>query len=162
MPNYRRAFVTGGTFFFTLVTHCRRPFLTTLDARKILKSAIATELRTHPFELVATVLLPDHLHAIWALPSGDSRYSSRWWRIKRRFTMDFLSSGGAETNRSNRKMTKGERGVWQSRFWEHTIKDDDDFKRCLDYIHWNPVKHGYVVRPCDYPWSTFQKVCPTG
>jgi len=128
----------------------------------MLRKAIKDELAESPFEQVAFVLLPDHFHTIWTLPPEDDRYSKRMMRIKDAFTKAYLAGGGTEAYCSPSKIRKGERGVWQSRFWEHTVRDDDDFKRCLDYIHWNPVKHGYASRPCDYPWSTFRKFVRLG
>jgi len=112
--------------------------------------------------LAAIVLLPDHLHCLWTLPPGFQDYSTVWKGIKEQFTRNHLASGGTESKVSPGKKRKRERGIWQSRFWEHTVRDEDDFKRCLDYIHWNPVKHGYVSRPCDYPYSTFAKYVRLG
>jgi putative transposase len=154
MPNYRRRYVPGGTYFFTAVTDGRRPILTSDLARPLIHSAIQAELAKTPFGLTALVLLPDHLHTIWTLPDGDSAYPLRWKRIKEQFTRDYLAAGGSESGRSGRGHGRG-RNVWQPRYWEHVVRDDDDFKRCLDYIHWNPVKHGLVRRVQDYPWSSF-------
>jgi putative transposase len=162
MPNYRRLYVPGGTYFFTVVTRSRRQFLTMQLARKLLGTAIRNEQKVSPFEAVAIVLLPDHFHCIWTLPSEDDDYPTRMKHIKRNFTFEYLKNGGVESEVSVAKRNKHERGVWQSRFWEHTVRDEDDFKRCLDYIHWNPVKHGYVTRPCDYPYSTFHKFVRIG
>jgi len=141
MPNYRRWYVPGGTFFFTLVTHLRRPIFEMASARRLLKAAVAEIRKDRPFETVAYVLLPDHLHVIWQLPRGDDDYSTRWKRIKEEFTLKFLDSHD-EGRRSDTMLLRGERGVWQRRFWEHTVGDEDDLKRCADYIHWNPKKHG--------------------
>jgi len=162
MPNYRRYYVPGGTYFFTVVTRSRRQFLTTELARGLLSTGIREERKVAPFEAVAIVLLPDHFHYIWTLPPEDVDYSSRIKRIKSSFTKNYLRSGGIEAEVSGGKRKKHERGVWQSRFWEHTVRDEDDFRRCLDYIHWNPVKHGYASRPCDYPYSTFHKFVRLG
>jgi putative transposase len=112
--------------------------------------------------MTAVVLLPDHLHCIWMLPPDFTDYSTTWQRIKDDFTRKYLSAGGSEAPVSPGKTRKRERGVWQSRFWEHTIENEDDYKGCLDYIHWNPVKHGYASRPCEYPWSTFAKFVDMG
>jgi putative transposase len=162
MPNYHRSRVAGGTYFFTVVTRSRRHFLTREPARGLLSREIHTELADNPFDAVAFVLLPDHFHCIWTLPHGDSNYSTRIKQIKTRFTRAYLKHDRHEAPVSDARRAKKERGIWQSRFWEHTIRDDDDFKRCLDYIHWNPVKHGYVSRPCDYPYSTFAKFVRLG
>lgn len=156
MPNYRRWFVPGGVYFFTVVTDDRRPLLTTDLARPLLRTAIQAERDTNPFDLTAIVVLPDHLHSIWTLPEGDAAYPLRWKRIKEQFTRDYLASGGSESGRPSRGPRRG-RNVWQPRYWEHVVRDEDDFKRCLDYIHWNPVKHGLVTRVADYPWSSFFK-----
>jgi putative transposase len=162
MPNYRRLYVPGGTFFFTLVTQDRRPILTSEMARSLLRKSILDEQAKRPFGLVAMVLLPDHLHAVWTLPPGDDDYSRRWQQIKGTFTESYLMAGGAEGTRSTSREKHDERGVWQRRFWEHTVTGDDDMKRCIDYIHWNPVKHGYVTRPIDYQWSTFRQFVRMG
>lgn len=157
MPNYRRWFVPGGTYFFTAVTFQRQPILTSNLAQPILYKAFRDENTRRPFELTAFALLPDHTHTIWTLPEGDTSYPTRWRRIKEQFTRDFLAAGGTEGDVSDSQRTRNERGVWQPRYWEHVVRDDDDFKRCLDYIHWNPVKHGLVPRVRDYPWSSFFK-----
>jgi putative transposase len=112
--------------------------------------------------LFAIVVLPDHLHTVWTLPAGDSDYSLRWAQIKEGFTRRFLKSGGAEATRSVSREAHRERGVWQRRFWEHTCRDEDDLKRCVDYLHWNPVKHGLVSRVQDYAWSSFQRFVRLG
>jgi putative transposase len=160
MPNYRRNFVAGGTYFFTVATHRRRPIFTSELARACLRDAILLERSKRPFEQFAMVLLQEHLHAIWILPPGDADYSLRWERIKSEFTRNYLANGGTEGVPSLSRLRHRERAVWQRRFWEHTCKDDDDLRRFLDYLHWNPVKHGLVKRVRDYPWSTFAKfVC---
>lgn len=157
MPNYRRAYVPGGTFFFTLVTYNRRPILDTDLARKILREAIEKCRNDHPFEMNACVLLPDHLHAIWTLPQGDTNYSNRWRKIKADFTRNYLESGGQESSMTDSENSEGRRGVWQPRFWEHTIQDEDDFERHFDYVHFNPVKHNLVQYPYQWKWSTFHQ-----
>ena len=157
MSEYRRWGVEGGTYFFTLVTHLRRPILTTELGRRCLRSAIDAIRRRRPFEIPAIVLLPDHLHAIWTLPSGDSDYSTRWRLIKSRFTQSFLASGGAEASVSPSRRKRQERGIWQRRAWEHSIRDEHDFDRHFDYIHWNPMKHGLVQTPREWMWSTFHR-----
>ena len=157
MPNYQRPRIGGGTYFLTVVTHRRRPFLTDPVARAQLRSALAAVRTRFPFDLAAIVLLPDHLHTLWTLPPGDTEYSVRVQRLKRVFTEAHLVAGGAEGDRSPSRLRRQERGVWQRRFWEHSVRDADDFKRCLDYLHYNPVKHGLVGRVADYPWSSFSK-----
>jgi putative transposase len=162
MPNYRRNFVRGGTYFFTVVAHMRRPILSTPDALRSLRTARRTVARERPFDLIAVVLLPDHLHTVWSLPPGDLDYSTRWGQIKEAFTRSFRSSGGTEGPRSLSRVRKRERAVWQRRFWEHTVRDEDDLERCVDYVHWNPVKHGLVERVQDYPWSSFHRYVRAG
>ena len=157
MPDYRRYFVPGATYFFTVVTHERKPFLTTPLARRCLRESMAAVRARRPFELTAIVLLPDHLHALRTLPAGDAAYSVRWKRIKEEFTQRYLQAGGAEGQRSASRQRRKERGIWQRRFWEHTIHDEDDFERHVDYIHYNPVKHGLVSCPRDWPYSSFHR-----
>ena len=162
MPNYRRWYVPGGTYFFTLVTFQRQPFLTEEVSRALLRQAIEKEVAKRPFEIVAWVLLPDHLHAVWTLPPTDADYSLRWQKIKEEFTKSHLAAGGREGVRNRSRRTKRERAVWQRRFWEHTVEDEDDLERCVDYVHWNPVKHGLVTRVRDWPWSTFHRFVTAG
>ena len=162
MPNYRRWYVPGGTYFFTVVTHRRQPILTSDFARPILNQSFRHEMTRAPFALTAIVLLPDHLHALWTLPDGDADYSVRWKRIKEAFTRDYLAGGGPEAEVTPSRERRQERGVWQPRFWEHVVRDEDDFKRCLDYLHWNPVKHGLVQRVADHPWSSFHRYVALG
>jgi putative transposase len=155
MPTYRRWYVEGGTYFFTVVSHLRRPILTTEWGRRCLRSAIDAVRRRRPFDMPAIVLLPDHLHTIWTLPPGDSDYSTRWRLIKARFTSSYLACGGSEIHVSRSRRKRRERGIWQRRAWEHTLRDEHDFDRHFDYIHWNPLKHGLVQAPRDWEWSTF-------
>jgi putative transposase len=162
MPDYRRNFIPGGTYFFTVVTHERRPILTTDLGRSILRNVIIGERLKRPFELMASVLLPDHLHAVWTLPAGDSNFSIRWARIKSKFTREYLRSGGREGSSTSSRERHSECAIWQRRFWEHTCRDEDDLKRCVDYLHWNPVKHGLVDSVADYPWSSFHRFVREG
>jgi putative transposase len=162
MRTYLRYRVAGGTYFFTLVTHQRRPFLTSLLARTSLRDAIRNIRSERPFQMVAIVLLPDHLHCIWELPPGDSDYSTRWRRIKSLFTSAWIAGGGPEGTGSTSRTKKRERAVWQRRFYEHMIRDEEDLTRCADYIHWNPVKHGLVPRVRDYQWSSFHRFVDAG
>ena len=162
MPNYRRWYVPGGTYFFTVVTFARRRFLTSASARRLLRKAIEGVRGEMPFQIVAWVLLPDHLHTVWTLPSGDCGYSRRWRAIKGAFTKTYLAAGGQEGARSASRRGRGEAAVWQRRFWEHTVRDEDDLALCVDYIHWNPVKHGLARRAGDWPWSTFHRYVKAG
>jgi putative transposase len=162
MSVYRRLFIRGGTYFFTVVTYGRRPILADPLGRSCLRAAIRRVRAKRPFEVIAFVLMPDHLHALWTLPLGDSDYAVRWSQIKESFTRLFLASGGMEGSRNATRVRRRERSVWQRRYWEHTCRDEDDLKRCIDYIHWNPVKHGLVERVQDYPWSTFHRFARLG
>lgn len=162
MSDYRRYFVPGGTYFFTCVTYRRKPFLTTDLGRRCLREAFDQVRRSHPFEMVAIVLLPDHWHTVWTLPTGDARYPLRWMRIKEEFTERWLAEGGREINQSASRVKHRLRGIWHKRYWEHTVRDEDDLKRCVDYIHWNPRKHKLVQRVCDWPWSSFHRMVQLG
>ena len=157
MPNYRRFTVPGALYFFTVVTHERRPFLVDPIARRCLREAFRVVRARYAFEIPAIVVLPDHLHAIWSMPQADSAYSLRWRRIKEEFTERYLAQGGHDGARSASRQKREERGVWQRRFWEHTILDDTDFERHVDYIHYNPVKHGLVACPRDWAFSSFAR-----
>ena len=162
MPDYRRWYVPGGTFFFTLVTHHRRPILCADIARRCLREAIEVVRADSPVEWVAIVLLPDHLHSVWTLPPRDAAYSIRWKRIKEMFTRLYLAGGGKEVAPNLSRLRHGERGVWQRRFWEHAVRDEEDLKRCGDYIHWNPKKHAHVTNVRDWPWSSFHRYVGLG
>jgi len=157
MPNYRRTFLAGGAFFFTLVTQRRRRVFTDGIACRLLGEAIRTVQAEQPFETVAIVLLPDHLHCIWTLPQDDADYPSRWASIKRRFAESWTAAGGHEATISQARHNRHERGVWQKRFWEHRIRNQTDLARHVDYIHFNPVKHGLVRCPHAWPHSSFHR-----
>ncbi len=162
MPNYRRAFTPGATFFFTVVTNNRRPILTEPLVTESLRAAIR-DIRTRmPFEIIAWVLLPDHLHAVWRMPQGDSDFSLRWALIKQHVTRACTATSFAQhgVNDSRRKRREG--ALWQRRFWEHRIRDDTDLARHVGYIHYNPVKHGHVRQVRDWPFSTFHRYCRAG
>lgn len=152
----------GSVFFFTLVTHERRPILTSDLGRLALRTAVQTVREEHPLYITAIVLLPDHLHAVLELPHGDSDYSKRWRLIKSKFTRIWREHGGLEGDITQSRQRKGERGLWQRRFYEHTCRDDDDLKRCVDYCHVNPLKHGLVEKVADWPWSSFHRYLKLG
>jgi len=156
MVNYRRNRVAGGTYFFT-VTLCdrRATFLTAhIDA---LRQVFRDTRQAKPFQIEAIVVLPDHLHTVWRLPADDSDYAGRWRMIKSRFTRMLAQRGVAITRNA-----KGEYDLWQRRYWEHTIRDDLDLQRHVDYIHYNPVKHGLVKRVADWPYSSFHRYVRQG
>jgi putative transposase len=162
MPEYRRARVPGGTYFFTVNTFRRGRFLVQEPFRNALRDGIATARAVLPFHIVAWVLLPEHLHCIWQLPEGDADFSRRWAIIKRTVSgqCGHLVMHDAALSRS--KMQRKESAVWQRRFWEHQIRDDLDLRRHVDYIHFNPVKHGHVARVGDWPYSTFHRYVERG
>lgn len=146
---YRRAKVAGGTYFFT-VNLADRSADTLLCHVDDLRLAINVVKARHPFVLRAMVVLPEHLHAIWRLPASDADYPLRWALIKAGFSRRMERT---EIIRGARQ-AKRERGIWQRRYWEHLIRDEDDLSRHVDYIHYNPVKHGWVLRAADWPHST--------
>jgi putative transposase len=160
MPNYRRPWVTGGTYFFTVITHKRRQVLTTEAVRVALRRAVNQARTTLPFKIDAWVLLPDHLHCVWTLPSQDDNFAAHWAIIKRRVGRECGALVGALPGISRSR--RNEQAFWQRRFWEHQIRDDDDLTRHVDYIHWNPVKHGLVKSVRDWPYSTFHRYVAQG
>jgi putative transposase len=162
MPNYRRAHVPGGSFFFTLVCERRVPLFADARARRLLGSVLRRAQWRWPFTINALVLLPEHLHTIWSLPSGDAAYPARWGWIKKEFTKAWLTPGGVEQEVSRGGKRERRRGIWQRRFWEHTLESEDDFERHFDYIHSNPVKHKHVRCPRDWPWSSFHRWVQAG
>jgi putative transposase len=162
MPNYRRANTSGATYFFTVVTNGRKPYLTNDDVRKALREGIELTREQHPFIIDAWVLLPDHLHCIWTLPEGDSNFSIRWAKIKQSVSNSCASLYVDPSTLNSSQKNRGESGFWQRRFWEHLIRDELDYERHVDYIHWNPVKHGHVDRCVDWPHSTFHRYVARG
>jgi putative transposase len=162
MPEYRRSILDGGTFFFTVVTYNRRPILTTPVAREILHSAWTNVQERFPFKTDAICLLPEHLHCIWTLPAGDTKFSIRWKEIKRLFTRDYLYRVGPGEFRNQSHQKQGEAAIWQRRFWEHTIQNQDDLARHIEYIFFNPVKHGLVECVSEWQWSSFHQFVKLG
>jgi putative transposase len=156
MVRYRRNLVAGDTYFFTVALSDRTSNVLT-DHIEGLRRAFRTTRDAHPSIVDAIVVLPDHLHIVMTLPEGDANFSNRLSLIKRRFTDAMVRSGTAISRRSN-----GEPAVWQRRFWEHTIRDEKDFERHVDYIHFNPVKHGLVARTRDWPHSSFHRYVRQG
>jgi putative transposase len=153
---YRRVRVEGGTYFFTVVTHQRKPIFRNQEEIAFLAEAIDKIRARHPFEVDAQVILPDHLHTLWTLPEGDANFSKRWQLIKEAFTRSYVKRQLTPEQAEGRR-DRGSQPVWQNRFWEHLVRDERDFSTHLDYIHLNPVQHGFVKSPCDWPHSTFQK-----
>jgi REP-associated tyrosine transposase len=149
MVRYRRNFVAGGTYFFT-VTLADRTSSALVHRLSALWTAFRIARHERPFMIEAIVILPDHLHAIWTLPSGDSDFSGRWKRIKAHFTHRLVAAGVSVKRHRN-----GEYALWQRRFWEHTIRNEIDFERHVDYVHFNPVKHRLVSRVREWPYSSF-------
>lgn len=147
MSNYRRANTPGGTYFFTLVTHQRKKIFSSEDNITILRDAFRHIKTNKPFDIEAIVILPDHIHCLWKLPAGDADFSGRWRGIKKFVTKRI----------TKRRNQRNEGDVWQRRFWEHQIRSDEDWQRHMDYIHYNPVKHGYVDAPVNWQWSSFNK-----
>ena len=162
MSDYRRRYVPGGTYFFTLVTYRRRRLFTSSLARQLLRDAIRHCRQHRPFEIDAIVLIPDHMHIMMTLPPGDRDYPMRWNHIKRRFTMQWRRAGGKAADITAAQARDRHQGVWQPRYWEHTIRDEDDFANHFDYTHFNPVKHGYVDCPQEWPWSSFHRYAKLG
>ena len=162
MSNYRRAQTPGGSYFFTVVTYRRQPLLVDPESRRILRTIIQQVRKEYPFTIDAWVLLPEHMHCMWTLPTGDADYSKRWGLIKAGFSKatQALLKRPEWINRSKAKHR--ESTIWQRRFWEHQIRDQEDFNRHMDYIHWNHVKHGHVSRVADCPFSTFHRYAAQG
>ena len=162
MPNYKRAKFEGGYYFFTVVTYKRIKFFDKELARNCLREAIEKTRSRRPFETLAFCLMFDHLHCIWKLPEGDADFSKRWSSIKGLFSKTYSSLSGRRRQISPSRERKGEVCIWQRRFWEHQIRDEKDLQHHVDYIHYNPVKHGLVQRVEDWPWSTYHKYVKEG
>ena len=177
MSRYRRNYVQGGSYFFTVITYKRQKMLHG-EGVDILRQGFRDAIAQQPFGIDAVVVLPDHLHCIWQLPPGDDDYSTRWKKIKTFFTKEYKRRvGGAQRNppfwdgvqrnppswvgvpaQPDMSVTKkGEAGIWQPRFWEHTIRDEDDYMNHFNYIHYNPVKHGWAAAPKDWQYSSFHR-----
>ena len=153
MVLYRRQRLPGGTYFFTL-TLADRSSLLLIEHIASLRSAYASVCERHPFrtDAIVIVILPDHLHCLWTLPEGDTDYSMRWRLIKTRFTAALAAAGITAARRR-----QNERAIWQPRFWEHLIRDEEDLRHHIDYIHVNLIKHGLVAHIADWPHSSFHR-----
>jgi putative transposase len=156
MVMYRRARAPGATYFFTVALRNRQADWLTAHV-DLLRSTLRSVQDARPFLIDAMVVMPDHLHALWTLPEGDADFSSRWRAIKSGFVLGLRGRGAAMDRNA-----KGEAAVWQRRFWEHQIRDEQDFERHVDYVHFNPVKHGWVNGVAEWRWSTFHRYVRDG
>ena len=154
MSRYIRAQTPGATYFFTVTLEDRRASWL-VDHIDLLRESVALVKRRHPFDIDAMVVLPDHIHALWTLPLADANFAMRWMLVKQLFTKK-LRAKRAEAG-SGRSRGKGEVDIWQRRYWEHLIKDDDDYANHVEYVHFNPVKHGWVRQVKDWPHSSFHQ-----
>lgn len=153
IPNYRRAYAPGTSCFFTVNLLQRRNNDLLLRHIDLLRDAVRRVHRLQPFVIDARVVLPEHMHCVWTLPPGDTAYSMRWRLIKTLFCRALPE----DEYRSRLRLLRGERGFWQRRYWEHLIRDDEDFRRHADYVHINPLKHGLVERVQDWPYRSFHR-----
>ena len=158
MSDYRRLWCPGGTYFFTVVLLGRRGNRLLVDHVDVLREAVAHVRATHPFKIHGWVVLPDHLHCVIELPPDDADFPMRWRLIKARFSRNLP----AAEHRSVSRLARGERGIWQRRFWEHLIRDEADFRAHMDYLHYNPVKHGHAKSVREWPHSTFHRYVEAG
>jgi len=157
VTNYRRNFIPGGSYFFTVNLADRRSRLLTENIG-LLRSAFRYARERHAFTIDAIVVLPGHLHTIWSLPEGDCDFALRWRLIKSAFSRELPPGEHVSESRA----AKGERGIWQRRYWEHTLRDERDLERHIDYIHFNPVKHGHVTEVGDWPYTSFHRMVRLG
>ncbi|MDO8473018.1 MAG: transposase [Dehalococcoidia bacterium] len=160
MSDYTRAYVAGGTYFFTVVTQLRRPVFLHDPIVDLLETCFRYVAAKRPFKVDAMVVLPDHLHCIWTLPAGDSDFSTRWRLAKRDFSYHYPDNH--EPPASESRLRRREKGLWQRRFWEHAIRNEEDLARHRDYIHYNPVKHRLVESPSQWKHSTFNRFVEKG
>ena len=157
MSHFRRAAIEGGLFLFTIALADRSSDMLVRHIDRLRRFYVMIQ-QHHPFETIAICVLPDHLHALWRLPSGDADFPRRWSLIKSGFSRGL--PGDAPRSRS--KIARRERGLWRRRYWEHAVRNDADLARHVDYIHFNPVKHGLVRRVCDWPYSSFEHYVARG
>ena len=158
MPNYRRVYHAGGIYFFTVNLLQRRGNDLLIRHIDELRDAVRVVRRKYPFKIHAWVVMPDHLHCVIQLPDDDCDFSLRWRLIKMRFSKSLPQT----ENRSAVRVRRGERGIWQRRFWEHLIRDEADYMAHMNYVHFNPVKHGLVARVVEWPYSTFHRLVVQG
>ena len=155
---YRRTFVPGGTYFFTVVAARRRRLFDNEDTIQLVRQAFHHVNTNRPFTVNAMVILPNHLHCIWTLPSSDDDYPTRWRLIKTWVTKHYPSRRHHDTNSSKQR----ELTLWQARYWEHLIRNGEDYRQHVEYIHYNPVKYGQVRHPWDWPHSSFRQYVREG
>ncbi len=155
--HYRRNYVAGGCYFFTVNLHDRSKSLL-LDHIDLFRDSVRYVKQRKPFHIDAWVVLSEHMHTVWTLPEGDVDYSGRWREIKKFFSKSLPHTEMLTQSRLN----NGDRGIWQRRFWEHTVRDDADYWHHINYVHYNPMKHGLVERIQDWPYSSFHKAVARG
>ncbi len=152
MSDYRRIYIPGGHYFFTVITWRRRPVFANEQNIQILRTALGQIRSEKPFAIDAIVILPDHLHCLFRLPENDADFSGRWREIKKYVA-----------RRAGQKINhRGEYNIWQRRFWEHSVRNENDWRRHMDYIHYNPVKHGLAQSPAQWPYSSFKTAVGKG
>ncbi len=158
MPDYRRAWHPGGTYFLTVNLLQRQGNDLLTRHIDLLRQSVGSVRRRHLFHIHGWVVLPDHLHCVIELPLNDADFATRWWLIKMTFSKALPRTECLSAVRARR----GERGIWQRRYWEHLIRDQADFRAHMDYVHVNPLKHGLVTRVADWPYSTFHRLVANG
>ena len=158
MPNYRRAWVPGAAWFFTVNLLERRGNDLLVREIELLRRCVALERSRRPFSVLAWTVLPDHMHWLWRLPPGDADFATRWRRIRTDFSLGIPRN----ERRTAARRRRGERGIWQRRYWEHLIRAPDDLRHHLDYIHYNPVKHGWASTAAAWPHSSFHACVQRG
>jgi putative transposase len=155
MPDYRRVKIQGGTYFFTIVTHQRKQLFLHAKAPDLFLESLNHVNKFHPFSSLAYCILPDHIHLLWKMPVNDAEYSTRISEIKKKFSKYFIAEYGTSNFINQSQKNRGETGIWQRRFWEHYIRDEEDLERHINYIHYNPVKHGLVDQVNEWSASSF-------
>jgi len=160
MPEYRRVYVPGGTYFFTVVTYQHRKIFHDPQACELLKVIWSKVIKNFPFTTNTFCLLPDHFHCVITLPQNDTNFSIRLREIKRLFSVSFHDEKNNSLNCSRQK--RSEKNIWQRRFWDHLIRNEKDFNNHIEYTHFNPVKHGYVNQVKDWEYSSFHKYVKSG
>jgi len=158
MTNYRRIYTPGATWFFTINLAERNNNALLIENIDQLRQAFRYVKQRRPFDINAAVVLPEHLHCVWTLPPNYSEYSIRWNLLKAHFSRSIHKGEHVSVSR----ISKRERGIWQRRFWAHLITNERDFNQHIDYVHWNPVKHGWAKQAADWPYSSFHRYVKLG